>query len=62
MVGVEVLIITALGKVSVRLSARLIGSPSAPALAGYLSISSHNKTLIGLAAKLLGLLAPAIVI
>ena len=39
-------------------SAKAIGSPSVPALTGKRSISSHNKTRIGLDAKSLGEFAP----
>ena len=44
--------------VALRFLANCIGSPSAPALAGYLSTSSHNTTLIGLEAKPAALLLP----
>jgi hypothetical protein len=47
--------------VRVRATARLAGSPSAPADVGYLSTSSRNKSRIGRAARLAGLFAPAIV-
>src|SRR5581483_772974 len=45
-------------KVTVRSQARSIGSPSAPALAGYLSISSHRRYRIDLRARLPGAIAP----
>ena len=47
-------------KVVCRFSARLSGSPSVPALAGYRSISSASKTFMGRLARLAGLFAPTI--
>ena len=45
-------------KLLVRLMASVKGSPSSPELAGYLSTSSQSRILIGLDARLAGLLVP----
>ena len=60
-VGVDTHTIFLFQKVVSLLVANNKGSPSFPAVAGYLSISSASSILIGLLAKLEGLLAPTIV-
>src|SRR5690606_27992548 len=61
-VGVDVRIVLRFQNVVDRLRASETGSPSVPALGGYLSTSSASTILIGRDARDAGLLAPASVI